>query len=404
MIMENKSLYQYVLNHSEQQPQKTAIHFYGSNITYIQLIKEVDIIADYLCSLSISKGDLVALYMQNCPQYIIAYLAAQKIGVSVGPCNPMYKEMELEYQLKDLGAKVVITTPDLYPVFERIRENTEVKKVILTSYSDYLNDKCNPDFPEVISNATFPDTCQWKDILSFTLPKSKSVDVEMEEDVALVVYTSGTTGSPKGAQLTFKNSEFKSWCVVENFHFSPSDVFISVMPLFHIAGKLVGLTSALMAGGTIVIMVRFNPEDMLRSIESNKVTVLYTTTPMNLQMMEIPNIIDTDFSSLRLNIVTSFGVQLTEHISDKWKAFSGIPLMEFSYGMSETHTGNSMMPINAVKFGTVGKPTFDTHIIIVDPDDLDKELPIGAKGMILIKSPSVFKGYKGKEEIGRAHV
>ncbi|MCW1927378.1 class I adenylate-forming enzyme family protein [Bhargavaea beijingensis] len=397
-IMKNQPLYQYLRSHSKQQPEKTAIHFYGFELTYKQLVEEIDQMADYLYSMGVRKGDTVALYMQNCPQYVIAYFAAQKLCATAGPCNPMFKEMELEYQVKDLGAKVLVTTPDLYPIFERIRKHTNVETVILASYADYLPEHCDPEFPEVISRDSYPATSQWNEIMNLQLPSRASADIDMEEDVSLIIYTSGTTGSPKGAQLTYRNSAFKSWCVAENYRFRSTDVFVSVMPLFHIAGKLVGMTAALMAGGTIVIMTRFNPAGMLRVIEKNRATVLYTTTPMNLHMMELPQVNDTDFSSLRLNIVTSFGVQLSQSISDQWEKVTGIPLMEFAYGMSETHTGNTLMPIEAIKYGTVGKPTFDTDIKIVNPEDLEEELPTGEQGMILIKSPSVFKGYKGRED------
>ncbi|GEN81859.1 long-chain-fatty-acid--CoA ligase [Sporosarcina luteola] len=396
--MKNQPLYEYLVHHSIQNPKKIAINFYGYEITYDRLIKEIDQMANYLYSLSVRKGETVAVFMQNSPQYVISYFAVQKLGATVGPCNPMFKEMELEYQLRDLEAKVLITTPDLYPVFEKIKDDTEVSEVILANYSDYLNEKSDPQFPEIISNKTYPETQQWKDVMKMSIPKMERTEINMKEDISLVIYTSGTTGSPKGAQLTFKNTEFKSWCVAENFKFSQSDVFVSVMPLFHIAGKLVGMTAALMAGGTVVIMTRFNSESMLRIIEKYKASVLYTTTPMNTQMMETTLFKKTDFSSLRLNIVTSFGIQISKEISDQWETVTGIPLMEFAYGMSETHTGNSLMPPEAIKYGTVGKPTFETDIKIVNPENLDEELSIGEQGLILLKSPSVFKGYRGKEE------
>lgn len=396
--MKNQPLYEYLVHHSMQNPKKIAINFYGYEITYERLIKEIEQMASYLSSQSVKKGDTVAVFMQNSPQYVISYFAAQKLGATVGPCNPMFKEIEIEYQLRDLEAKVLVTTPDLYPVFEKTKNNTDVKEVILANYSDYLLENSDPQFPETISNETYPETQQWKEVMTMSVPKVEKTDINMKEDVSLVIYTSGTTGSPKGAQLTFKNTEFKSWCVAENFKYSQSDVFVSVMPLFHIAGKLVGMTSALMAGGTVIIMTRFNPSSLLRIIEKYKATVLYTTTPMNIQMMETASFKESDFSSLRLNIVTSFGIQISKEISDQWETVTGIPLMEFAYGMSETHTGNSLMPPEAIRYGTVGKPAFETDIKIVNPENLDEVLPIGEQGLILLKSPSVFKGYKGKEE------
>ncbi|MDI7744258.1 class I adenylate-forming enzyme family protein [Lysinibacillus fusiformis] len=393
-----KPVYSYVVQHAETFPDKTAINFYGNEISYKHLIEDINRIAAYMKAKGIKKGDTVAIYLQNCPQYFIVYYAIQQLGGIVGPCNPMFKEYELSYQLKDLEAVMLITTPDLYPIYEAISNNTNVETVILTSYKDYLPEKPYPEFPEEITSVPSNYKDSWKDILMENHPLQEMADIDLEEDVGLIIYTSGTTGNPKGAMLTYGNSEYEGYAVARNFMITENDVMISVMPVCHIAGKLVGLLSSLIAGSTIVLFSRFSAKGMLQAIEKYDVTFLYTTTPMNLQMLKEPLAKKLQNNRLRINITTSFGIQLTEEISEDWERTMGIPMMEFAYGMSETHTGNTLMPPQQIKYGTVGKPTEGTEILVVDPNDYTRKLAAGEEGMILVKGPSVFKGYKGRIE------
>lgn len=398
--LKNIPIDQYIERYAIENPSKTAIIFYGKEISYKQLNEDINRFANYLRSINISKGDTVALYLQNSPQYIIAFYATQRIGATVGPCNPMFKEWELHYQLTDLQATVFVTSPDLYPTFLNMEEKTEVIHKVLINFNDYLPEQPYPQFPDTIDTTTYENTICWKDIMNNATfnHRPESVEIDMENDVGLIVYTSGTTGAPKGAMLTFKNSEYQATAVATNFHFKEADRIISIMPIFHIAGKLVGIMSPFISGSTIILLTRFDPVGYLQALEQYKATILYTTTPMNINMMNEASMKTTDFSTLELNIITSFGIQLTKEISDKWESYTGIPLMEFAYGMSETHTGNAMMPIDNIKYGANGKAPEGTELIIVNVDNYEDELPVNVQGMILVKGPSVFKGYKGKDE------
>lgn len=395
LALNNKPLHEYLREHAKNSPNKAAIIYYGKELSYLDLDVYSDRLAYFLHTNGIEKGDKVALYMQNCPQYIITYFAIQKIGGIVGPCNPMFKEWELEYELNDLKAKVLITMDHQYPTFEKIKNNTSVKKVIVSNYADMLPEVPKPDFPEkILEKVTIEGAFNLSEILSNEeMGKIPEVEIDMEEDVGLVVYTSGTTGSPKGAMLTYKSTEYKTRCVTQHYQYSTDDIILAVMPIFHIAGMLVGMTAPIAAGGTIVLLTRFNPISTIEAIETYGVTVAYTTTPMNIDMMKQNLFKMADFRSLRMNLGTSFGMQVSEEISDEWQQTTGVPLFEFAYGMSETHTGDTMMPLDAIKYGTVGKPTFGTLIKIVDLEDSDIEMEQGEQGEILIKSPSVFKGY-----------
>jgi long-chain acyl-CoA synthetase len=129
-------------------PEKAAVHFYGKTITFRELDEMSDRFANFLLEIGVQKGEPVALYLQNCPQYIICHYGIQKIGAIVVPCNPMFKEMELEYQLNDLGTRVIITLQDLLPIVDTIRENTQLEYVVTTNYQDFLPAVPVPDFPE----------------------------------------------------------------------------------------------------------------------------------------------------------------------------------------------------------------------------------------------------------------
>ncbi|WP_096189948.1 class I adenylate-forming enzyme family protein [Evansella halocellulosilytica] len=393
-------IHELLRQHAKETPNKKAIVYYGNAITYKELDLYSDRFAAFLQNKGIEKGDRVALFLQNSPQYIIAHFGIQKIGAIVGPCNPMFKEWELEYQLNDLTAKAIVLANDLYPIYEKIKHSTSVREVFLTSYFDFLPDELHIPFPEKVEPFVKIESCwSFKSIVhNDSLHTPQKVDINMEEDVSLVVYTSGTTGAPKGAMLTFNNASFKTECLVKTYDFSPDDVHLSIMPIFHIAGMLVGLNGPIMTGGTIILLTRFAPNAALSAINHYEVTVAYTTPPMNVEMMKHPLCKVTQFEHLRANLATSFGLPVTEEISNQWKEVSGVELFEFAYGMSETHTGDALMPKDRIRFGTVGMPTYETQIKIVSLENQNIELPQGELGEIAIKSPSVFKGYLDKPE------
>jgi len=400
--VQNRPIYEYVRDHAAKTPNKIAINYYGKEMSYGEINLYSDRFAAYLIQTGVSKGDKVALFLQNCPQYVICHLGIQKAGAVVSPCNPMFKEWELEYQLNDLEAKTLITLDHLHPILNNIKGNTKVENVIVTTYKEFLPVDPYPIFPEAVEDKKqIHATTDLIEILTDEdLKLTYQHTVDMKEDVGLIVYTSGSTGVPKGAMLTLGNAEFKTNCMLNTYSFSKDDVFLSIMPVFHIAGMLVCMNSPLMVGGTIVLMTRFDPKAMLQANRRYNVTILYTTPPMNLEMMKVANESNDEnrFDSLRLNLGTSFGIQVSKEISDKWEVFSGIPLFEFAYGMSETHTGDSLMHPEEIKYGTVGRPTYETDIKILDAENYEIEMPQGKQGEIAIKSPSVFKGYLNKKE------
>ena len=400
----NLPLHDYVAEHARNQPERPAVLCGDSTLSYGQLQHQVEQLSAYLAERGVGRGDTVALFMQNSPQFVISSLAVQRLGAVTGPCNPMFKEWELEYQLQDLNTTVLITFDDLVPIFRRTT-GTSVETVIATRWSDVVSDPERlpvQDAAPPVLDAGVPETVRFAEVVRGGRPVPPSPDIDLGQDAALIIYTSGTTGKPKGAMLSYRNVEFKTACTVQTYGFTADDVFCAVMPIFHIAGMTMCMNSPLMVGGSLVIEPRFDPGAMLTDLNRYGVTVTYTTPPMMLALLDHEGLADLDLSSVRLSPGTSFGIQITRELSDRWEAKTGTPLFEWAYGMSETHTGDTQMPPDAIRYGCHGRPTFDTQIRIADPEDPDRSMPQGELGEILVKSPSVFLGYRGRPEATEA--
>lgn len=396
----DQPVHAYVAEHARERPDHPAIVFGDQSISYAELERQAIQLAAYLAERGVEKGDAVGLFMQNSPQFIVSFLAIQRLGAVVGPCNPMFKEWELEYQLGDLGAKVLITFDELVDVFRRV-ETSDVHTVVCASFADVVTDPSSIPVDAsaaVVRDSGAAETARFADIVAGTRPEPAPVDIDMVNDPSLVIYTSGTTGKPKGAMLSYRNAEFKTACLVETYGFSGDDVFCSVMPIFHIAGMVVGMTSPLMVGATIVVEARFDPILMLKDVARTRATVLYVTPPIALGLLDADVDQSAALRDVRLTLGTSFGMQIDRDLSDRWQAVAGVPLFEWAYGMSETHTGDTLMPPEAIRYGCHGRPTFETELRIVDPEDASRDLPSGEVGEILVRSPSVFLGYRGRPE------
>jgi long-chain acyl-CoA synthetase len=395
-----KPLHEYLRQNAKDFPQKPAYIFYGREITWKELDECTDRFANFLSSIGIKKGDKVVLFMQNCPQYVIAHYGIQKLGAIVGPASPMFKEWELEYEVNDLGARVIVTTDDLYPIVENIRGNTSLEEVLVTNYRDMA--PSNPTIPVPkelkLEKKVYSGTRDMMEVLRTYPPQAPSVDIDIWEDVYMIVYTSGTTGRPKGAMLTYGNALFK---IASAFHFNKmqsDDIRLTVLPICHIAGNNQGLGIPVYGGIITVLLTRFEAEAVLTALERYHCTIWSGTTPMLLALMQQPNAEKWDLSSLRHTFCISFGIALTEEIVTAWKNFSrGSTMNESGWGLSETHTSDTYMPFDKGKFGSNGIPVFESDYRIMDPQT-GKEMGPNEQGEIVVRNPGVFKGYWKKPE------
>ena len=396
---EEKPLHEYLRQHARVQPDKAAFIWYGNAISYAQLDQLSDTFAHQLQRLGVGKGDRVALFMQNCPQYVIAHIGIQKLGAVVGPCSPMFKGHELEYQLSDLGAKVIVAADALYDIVQAARSKSAIEHIFLTHYADLLPASPTLNVPDEIRTPKrrIEGTMDFMECLSTPLPAPQIEGLDMD-DVVLMTYTSGTTGLPKGAMLTYRNALFKSHAAADNNPIRDDDTMLAIAPLNHIAGMLIGLNVTLYTGITTVLLYRFDPVQALQALERYRVTWWYSVASMNGAMMQVEDAHRYDLSALRINPCTSFGITITEGFANEWKKFApNCQLFEVTYGMSETHTWDTSMPVDAIKWGAHGIPVAGVECRVIH-GETQADMPVGEVGELIVRSPGNFKGYWNKPE------
>ena len=395
-------LHEVLRAHARRQPDKPAFLWYGAPVSYADIDRASDAFAARLAQLGVRRGEPVALYMQNCPQYVMAHYGIQKLGAVVCPCGPLYKEHELEYQLGDLGARVIVAADHLLPTVDKVRAKTKLEQVFVVHYGDLLPAQPSIDLPaELAELAAVPRTTPpgTEDFLAATRTGAPAPQVEVgPEDIALMTYTSGTTGLPKGAMLSYDNAYFKTSRSVGAYDVRPDDVMLAIAPMYHIAGMLMAVNMNVYAGTTAVLMYRFDPVAVMQAIDRHRVNWWYSIAPMLVACMQLPDAKTYDLSSLRINAVTSFGITFTEELARQWQGYApSCTSFEAAYGLSETHTMDTTMPLDAIRWGTQGRAIPGNEIRIVDPDS-GRALPAGQQGEITVRGRGNFKGYWNKPE------
>lgn len=385
-------IFENIRKQAEKNPDKVAVNFYGYQMTYRQLNGWSDRFAAALAGLGAKKGDRIALYMENCPQFVIAFYGILKAGAVVANCSPMYRADELEYELKDAGIEIVVMLDHFYPVLGPVRERCGIKSVIVTSFSDYL-----PDSPAIpvhpsMSGAKIevPDSIDFKGLVEKTEAGPPQVSINMKEDIALFQYTAGTTGLPKGAMLSHWNIAVHGRCIRHYYQYSEEDVHLVVLPLFHVTGLDIAMNPALAAGGTLILFARFDLAATLEVIQRYRATVWVTITPINVAVINLPGIERCDFSSLRL--VLSGGAPVPTGIHKKWYEVTRTNIIE-GYGLSEACGGIVGNNQHNFRPGSVGCPLYYHDVRLVDVDGGEKEAETGREGELWVKGPCVMKGY-----------
>lgn len=396
-----KPLLAYLEQHAKERPSDIAYIYYGNEISWFTLIDYINRLANYLHKIDVKKGSSVALFMQNSPAYIIAHFAIQKLGGIVVPLNPMFKEAEIAYYLTEAPIKGVICGAELYQVVQKADLRTKTDPfVVSVNYQDFIGANPQISIPDELSRPkqTFQNTNDLFTILQVETPIEFTEKINLDEDVGLMVFTSGTTGRPKGALLTYGNALFKAAASAQANDLRKDDILLACAPLCHIAGMLMGLNLPIYSGRPCVLFTRFEPESIVKAIEKYQITYWYSIAPMNWAILQYPNISERNLSSLRVNLVTSFGIQVTEQLAEKMQTLTdGCVIHEAAYGLSETHTCDTFMPKNRVKFGSCGISIYETTIRIVDPETgLDQQ--VCQHGEIVVKNPGVFQGYLDRPE------
>ena len=389
---------EYLREWAGRTPGRPALSFYGRAITYGELNALIDRLANGLVGLGLKKGDRVALHMDNCPQFVISYFAVHRAGGVVVPLNPMFKYAELEYEVNDAGATVLIGVDSLYPEVEKIRSKTPLAHVILTSLKDYLPDNptlpLSPDMEQ--AKRSFPQTIDFDALIrdSAETPLCRIDDIK--SDLALLIYTGGTTGTPKGAMITHHAHSFASVSSMYWYRHREGDVHLGVTPFFHVMGQMQLMCAPLVSGGHVLTLTRFVPDTVARAITRYKATSWVAATTMVIALLNLPNIKEYDFSSLR--VLWSGGSPISVELQRQMRELCPNAIVGEGYGLTECLAqGGTITPLHGYKPGFVGIPVI-SDVRIMDKETGTRELPANEEGEIVMRGPALMLGYWNKPE------
>ncbi|MGG0663744.1 AMP-binding protein [Viridibacillus arvi] len=399
-------LQEYLTRASSKTPSKVAIHFMGKDITYKELYESSLKFANYLVSIGIEKGDRVAIMLPNCPQGVIGYFGVLYAGGIVVQTNPLYTEREIEYQMKDSGAKVILSLDILYPRIAKVIKDTHLEHVIITAIKDYLPFPKNLVYPFIQKKQYgFKVTVEhsgsnhlFTEIMRVSTTEPIALNFNIEEDIALLQYTGGTTGYPKGVMLTHKNlianvqmcSVWMSECI------PGEEVIMGVLPFFHVYGMTTVLLLSVMRGDKMVLLPKFDVETTLKTIQKQKTTLFPGAPTLYIGLLNHPDIAKYNLSSIKACM--SGSAPLPIEVQDKFEKITGGKLVE-GYGLTETSpvTHCNFIWHNERVKGSVGVPWPNTDAAILQVDSTEP-LPIGEIGEIAVKGPQVMKGYWNRPE------
>lgn len=397
-------LYQLLIDATNSYPENDAIHFLGKKIKYKELMKSTYQFANALKSLGVKKGDRVALMLPNTPSAVISYYAVLMLGAIVVQNNPLYTERELEYQLIDSGAETIITLDLTFPKVAKVKNNTAIKNIIVTSIKDYLPFPKNLLYPlKLKKDGQFVEIPKSEGIYDFlTFLKSGSiepvgVEINPDEDLALLQYTGGTTGKSKGVMLTHSNLvtnvvQERNWLYKAEMG---KEIFLGVLPLFHVFGMTTVMNFSIYVSGIMVLVPRFNVDELLDTIQKEKPTYFPGAPTMYIAIINHPKVKEYDLSSIKACISGSAPLPL--EVQERFEKLTGARLVE-GYGLTETSPVTHANPIwGKRKNGSIGIPWPDLDAKIVDPNT-GEIVPLGEIGELAVKGPVVMKGYWNKPE------
>ena len=380
-------------------PRHTAVLLAGpkfsSIITYRQLDALANRFANALLRLGVRRGDRVAIQLPNFPQFVFAFYAVLKAGAAVVPVNPLYKSRDLSLVLRDSGAKVILTLPRFMHILGEVKADTSLESIIVTEPYDY--------FPPI-----------WKQLAWFRLrgerrpggglrlpalvgressrPPGLSV---VPDDLAVLQYTGGTTGVPKGAMLTHGNlvanfTQMRSWLTDLQ---EGRERFLSVAPFFHVYGLTVALNVPISVAATVicVVMGLFDTRLVAEQIARHRPTIFPGVPAIYAAINHLKDVQRYDLKSVR--VCVSGSAPLPVEVQTQFERLTGATVVE-GYGLSEASPGTHVNPVyGRRKVGSIGLPLPDTEARIVDLETGERELPVGEPGELVVRGPQVMRGY-----------
>ena len=398
------SLYEMFKQSTERFPNNPAISFMNRELTYRELLAQIDAFAASLEGLGVKKGDRVAIHLPNCTQFPIAFFGILAIGAIVVPCNPMYVARELSYQLKDSGAETIVTMTRFYNLVKEIQPLTDLKNIIVTNIKDYFpgmlrflytvaKEKKEGDRVDLAaSDHSFMGLMK-----AYAGKKARPVKVS-PEDRAIFMYTGGSTGVSKGAVLQHRNLlanalQVKAWCSDLE---EGKEIYLAVLPFFHSYGMTTVMNTPLFSGNKIVMLPRFVLADVLKTIDKEKPTLFPGVPTMYVAINNAPDLAKHDIKSVRVCI--SGAAPLPVEVQKQFEKNTGGKLVE-GYGLSEASPVTHANPIYGKSIiGSIGLPFPDTEVKIVDLETGKEVLPIGEVGEMCVRGPQVMECYHNMPE------
>jgi long-chain acyl-CoA synthetase len=383
-----------------------ALEFFGRETTYAELGAQIDRAAEGLRLLGVQKGDPVALVLPNCPQHIVAFYAVLRLGAIVVEHNPLYTPRELRHQFEDHGAKVVIAWDKTVETIQAFPDDVAVDTIISIDITRAMPLRTRMLLRLPIAKAresraalttAVRGAIPWKELLQ-SAPIAPEIFRPVAEDVALIQYTSGTTGAPKGATLTHLNlttnaAQARAWVPTVQ---RGTSVVYAVLPMFHAYGLTLCLTFAMSMGARLVLFPRFDPELVLPVIAKRPATFLPAVPPIYERLTAAAK--ERGVSLQGIEIAISGAMPLSASVVEPWEGLTGGTLVE-GYGLSETSPVLMANPVGPTRrAGTVGLPLPNTELRVVDPENLDVDRELGHEGELIVRGPQVFSGYWKKPD------
>jgi fatty-acyl-CoA synthase len=400
------ALSEYLRAWAKKQPEHPAVIFYGHVLTYADLDKQSDRFAALLMSKGVKKGDRVAVFMPNCPQFHIVFFGILKLGAVHVPVSPLSRAFELAYELNDTDAEVIVAQDQLIETVDQVRAETRLRDVIVTSFADVLPADPTIPVPDSIRapRIAVPGATDLLPALA-AMGDVKPLPPASLDDVAALNYTGGTTGMPKGCVHTQRDMVYTA---AANYGISLAinqrSVCLSFFPEFWIAGENLGLIFPLFAGATLVLLARWDAVGVLAAIDKYKVTITAMPVDGAVELMDHPRFKEFDLGSLDQVRVVSFVKKLNVDYRRRWKDLTGTTLAESAWGMTETHTSNTFttgfqdddFDLNSQPI-FVGLPVPGAEFKITD-FETGELIPLGGEGEVRVRAPSLLKSYWNKPE------
>jgi len=356
-------------------PQNPAILYKNQVWTYEELKLKVDAFASALQQNGFGKGDRAAIMLPNCPEYLVAYFGILTVGGIVVQINPLYTERELQYVIQDSGTETIVTLRTLTNLVEAVKANTTIKHMILVHSSEPFADNSFEKFIEGGTGKVIP------------------VAINPAEDLAVLQYTGGTTGRSKGVMLTHRNiiaNIEQEYEANKSFFIPGKEKILAVIPLFHVYGMTLIMISGVMQGSCLILIPRFDPEEVLNIIKHEKPTRFPSVPTMFMALNAHPNFKDASWESIKF--YQSGSAPMPVEFIHEFERATGAKIIE-GYGLTEASPAVTIQSFVKRKFGSVGIPMPNTNCKIVDLETGTREMPPGGSGELIIQGPQIMKGY-----------